>query len=105
MIYNRKRLRADLESINPKLSAVCPGFHFEAEGRNNYTALDLYDGDSCETNIACGTPAECFSAACRYIVASMQVIEMDCLDSEKRMIKRMVIVEGTITGSHKQAMP
>lgn len=92
MIYNRKRLRADLENINPKLSAVRPGFHFEAESRNNYTALDLYDGNSCETNIATGTPAECFNAACRYIVASMRVIEIDCLDSEKRMIKRTVLV-------------
>jgi len=70
-MYTRNNLKSDLKAANNVLNEVDPGFHFEAEGRNGYTGLDLYKGNVCWSCTATGTPRECYNAACRWIVARM----------------------------------
>lgn len=73
MAYTISSLKIELEILNPKLALVHPGFHFQADARNFSNALDLYNGDLCETNLHLGSPRECVAAAYQYIVLHMKL--------------------------------
>jgi hypothetical protein len=72
MAYTRASLRHDLIEINETLMGINKT-RLEAEGRNGYTGLDLYDEKgACLTNITCGTPKECLAAANSHVVRALR---------------------------------
>ena len=62
--FTRNDLNAQIKSVNARLERFNSPYFFAAEGRNGYTAIDLYrrkpDGSKgCLHSIAQGTPAQC----------------------------------------------
>lgn len=69
--YTEKALQADIRELNETLKPS--GYFLRVDSRNGYTAIDEYRADStkasgaaCVRNIECGTPRECWDAACNY---------------------------------------
>lgn len=54
--YTKNSLKADLEELNTKLEAEGSTYSFKYEGRNNYHAVDLYNGDMCMRCVDCAEP-------------------------------------------------
>ena len=66
MRYTIKALRADLERFNAELAKQGYTFHLEAESRNGYTGLDLYEGKRCQRTIETGSPMDCHLAIIQF---------------------------------------
>lgn len=69
--YTMQALRADIKDLNETLKPT--GYYLSADSRNGYTALDEYrvskdpaKRDTCVRNIECGSPRDCWDAACMY---------------------------------------
>lgn len=67
-MFTRKQLDLQIENMNAKLPA---NVKLVPEGRNNYTAIDLYikgDGNTmvCNRCIGSGTPRQCWNAALEF---------------------------------------
>ena len=86
-MYTTDQLRTDLDSINPKLNAVCPGAMFTIQGRVGYLGLAVLNKGRFDNTIIEGSAAECLSAANKYIVDHTQVIVIDYLSIEERVIQ------------------
>jgi len=72
MRYTRKELHKSLDRLNRIINFKGSKLWFKAEGRNGYTAIDLWLGDSCISHIASGTPKDCYHATLEYIVFNIK---------------------------------
>lgn len=61
MRYTRKALQSDIDNLNNSLKEANSPYHLSCEGRNGYTAVDVYENEKCIRNLACGTPKECLA--------------------------------------------
>lgn len=55
----RNDLNAAITHVNDKLRRMGSPYHYEAQSRNGYTAVDLYKGERCRHCIVMGTPKDC----------------------------------------------
>ena len=64
MRYTYKDLQRDVMEVNEALKHKGANFHFRAQQRNGYTAIDLYDTPSgkCLRDVQGGSPLECKAA-------------------------------------------
>jgi hypothetical protein len=66
--YTKNQLQKDIELLNKKLERLNVPQRLSCEGRNNYRAIDIYEGKTCLRNLACGTPRECLAAAQDFVL-------------------------------------
>lgn len=65
--------RSDVVSrANYVSNALRDGLHIVPQGRNGYTALDLYDGSGCVRLLTAGTKSECYA----YLGAMLDTLQL-----------------------------
>jgi len=75
-MYTRSDLDEDIDRLNVKLTNMAHrnridrDYHLETQGRNGYTAVDLYYSPTgCDSNLGTGSPKDCWNIACRWFFA------------------------------------